>query len=423
MATDKSASPAVQLPWAGKMVRPAEADEELTYLWHLAADNMRISQNMNVRTSVLNLVICVSDNKSARQASALLRDLSNTHIARVILVILDERGDLPDEVATWVTLRSFPVVSDIMRHHFEQITVRLSGSALASTPHIVQSLLKPDLPVYLWWAGDYPKNVDLFRQLVANSDRTIVDSSDFFKPAPSIRSLSTLLQEITEGAVSDLNWSRATPWCEMVAQFFDVADYRPYLVNITRIEIEHAVAPTKEAGSTEVGTLAPPVNPLRALFLAAWLKTRLGWQISDNQADNQVDDATGTYSWHMTARTPSQALTGPLTTSQTGGTDMVKEIDIIVRPRPQAELRAGNICLIRLHGFLGGHQVTFSLDRDSDDDHVVTTVDFPGATRPPRTVSMGSTQREIDLLSRELGIMGRDHLYEETLHEVFSLLS
>src|SRR5947207_13177482 len=111
MATNK---PSKNLPWAGKTVQPDKVEQELMSLWHLAADNMRISQNMNVRTSVLNLVICALDIVSAYKTSVLLRDLPNTHIARVTLVILDTRSNLPAEVTTWVTLRSFPVISDIM---------------------------------------------------------------------------------------------------------------------------------------------------------------------------------------------------------------------------------------------------------------------------------------------------------------------
>src|SRR5262244_3372169 len=102
MATDKIAKPSNNLPWAGKTVRPGQVDQELMSLWHLAADNMRISQNMNVRTSVLNFVICALGTESARHASALLRDLSSTHIARVTLVILDTRSGLPSDVSIWV---------------------------------------------------------------------------------------------------------------------------------------------------------------------------------------------------------------------------------------------------------------------------------------------------------------------------------
>src|SRR5215470_18116956 len=102
MVTNKFAKPGRNLPWAGKLVRPDQVEQELMSLWYLAADNMRISQNMNVSTSVLNFVICALGIESAREASTRLRNLSSTHIARVTLVILDTRSELSSDVSTWI---------------------------------------------------------------------------------------------------------------------------------------------------------------------------------------------------------------------------------------------------------------------------------------------------------------------------------
>ncbi len=89
MTNGTPGSPGIRLPWAGKPVRIDSLDEELAVLWKISADNMRSGQNTNVRMSVLNLVICAPDIESAKRASALLRELSNTHIARVSVLILD----------------------------------------------------------------------------------------------------------------------------------------------------------------------------------------------------------------------------------------------------------------------------------------------------------------------------------------------
>src|SRR5262249_21145150 len=157
----------------------------------------------------------------------------------VVLAILDTRDNLPSGATTWVTLRSFPVISDIMRHHFEQVTVLLSGAATQSAPTIIQPLLKPDLPTYLWWVSDLPSTCEIFQRLITISNRVIVDSTTFSLPEERIRTLSSVLQASPNCALSDFNWSRIAPWRELVAQFFDVAEYRPYMVNIEKIEIEH----------------------------------------------------------------------------------------------------------------------------------------------------------------------------------------
>lgn len=418
MAMDNSAITKPHLPWAGKKVSQECVEEELSTLWHLAADNMRISQNMNVRASVLNFVICAQDEKSAYKASMLLRDLSSTHIARVTLLILDPRNDSPDGVSTWITLRSFPIVSDVMRHHFEQVSVTIHGKAVQYVDSIVQTLLKPDLPVYLWWLNDLPEKQEIFRRLIKISTRVLIDSSHFSHPEEQIRAVSTILQETaTQSALSDLNWGRVTAWRELIAQFFDVADYRPYLMGIDTITIEHAVAPANQ-------TQATPPNPISALLLAAWLKTRLGWQLSDNPSDNHHDTQTSSYGWHMHARDMTKVVTQPIQGSANGNhiSTPLHGIAISIQPREVSDSLPGTICLVRLAGSTHGKHATFTIERCDDDDHVLTSVVLPESTRPPRTVSIAATHKESDLLHSELEITGRDYLYEEALHEVFALL-
>lgn len=419
MATDQSALPGKNLPWAGKQVRPERVEDELTSFWHLAADNMRISQNMNVRTSVLNFVICALDEKSAYQVSSLLRDLSSTLIARVTLLILDQHSG-NNEISTWVTLRSFSVISDVMRHHFEQVTVRLSGNAVRAAATIIQPLLKPDLPIYLWWTDDLPDDYAIFQNLINASDRAIIDSSDFRTPTESVQALPRLLRDVPECGLSDFNWSRITPWRELVAQFSDVAQYRPYLVNVNRIEIEHAVASDTELAQNGAGKMN--VNPVRALFLAAWMKTRLGWQTTD-ETNKQVDIQAGQYSWHLTRRVPTSALTGPLANAAGKIDRPTQSLDLTIRPRLQSTLRPGNICLVRATGMFQGKEAVFTINRDDDDVYVTTSVAIPGYTTPSRMVSIAATQKESDLLTHELEILGHDQLYEQVIHEVFALLS
>jgi len=422
MVNDSSNMTGPRLPWAGKLVRTEHVEDELSHLWRMSSDNVRTSQNVNVRTSVLNLIVCVPDIEAAQRASTLIRDLSSTHIARVTILILDNTA--PNMIATWITTRSFPVVSDVTRHTFEQITLMVNGSAVRSIEHIVRPLVKPDLPVYLWWLNDPPHDPALFDAVSKLSDRIVVDSSSFFTPEESIHTLSALVQEFPEGNVSDLNWGRITPWRELVAQFFDVAEYRPYLPGINTIEIEHAVEPLAELTYTEQGDVSP--NPNCALLFAAWLKTRLGWHYSSTSPHTQDkhNSAIGAHLWHM------QLPTGSLTT-QSGNTNGSKQtsagsrsqVSLHVRPRVRSDMRPGSLCLVRMTGAIGNKHVIFTINREEDPNHVLTSVALGQETRPQRTVSMAATHKVSALLHDELEIISRDRLYEETLQEVHELLS
>ena len=85
MANNTAGSLPVHLPWAGTHVLLGEVDTKLASFWKMSADNLRIGANLNVRTSVLNLVICTPDIESALYASKLLRNLSSTHLARATI--------------------------------------------------------------------------------------------------------------------------------------------------------------------------------------------------------------------------------------------------------------------------------------------------------------------------------------------------
>ena len=410
-----------RIPWAGKSVNLENVEEELSLLWKISADNMRTGQNTQVRTSILNLVICAPDLESAQNASRLLRDLSSTHLARVTIIILDRSDTTSASISTWVTLRCFSVISDLMRHCFEQTTILATGSAVRSIGNIMQPLLKPDLPIYLWWLGEPPGDDPTFLKLVEISNRVIVDSTSFFNPEQDLLTLSLLHQNFPEYALSDLNWGRITPWRELVVQFFDVLEYRQYLSGITSIEIEHAAAPFASPTRTELGDVSP--NPACALLLAGWLKARLNWSLVADSIENVRDTPSGTYHWQMAPATVPQTTRALGSTRiKTGKLAVTHHANIDIRPQIRSNMRPGSICLVRLTSHIEGKQATFTIDREGDPNLVLTSVLLPQETRPDRTVILAAAHKESELLHDELEILGHDYLFEQTLEEMAELL-
>ena len=418
MTNETLNDPGIHLPWAGKIVRMEEVEDVLSSLWRMSADNLRIGANLSVRTSVLNLIICAPDVETAQRVSIILRKLSSTHLSRVVILILDSSENRPNAITAWVTLRCFSVISDLMRHCFEQTTMLASGSSIRFVANIIQPLLKPDLPVYLWWLGDPPdQNDPTFAGLVDLSNRIIVDSTSFFSPEQDIRTLAALFQASPESALSDLNWGRLTPWRQLTIQFFDVPEYRPYLAGVDSIEIEHAVAPLAVPTRTEQGDVSP--NPTRALLLAGWLKARLGWTMVSKE---YLDTASGTYHWIM-ERTANLRTTRSLTPIRSKTGKLGNTASISIRPRVQTEMRPGSICLVRLVSKMENKQATFTISREDDLNNVLTSVELSHETRPKRAVSLAAENNEGELLRDELEILGHDYLFEQTLLEVAEMLS
>ncbi len=420
MTNDTAYDPGIHLPWAGKTVHMQEIEDVLASLWKRSADNVRVGANARVRTSVLNLVICTPDIETAQRASKILRELSSIHLARVTILILDSREDAPPAINAWVTLRCFSMISDLMRHCFEQTTILASGSAVRSIANIVQPLLKPDLPVYLWWLGDPPDRDDLtFIGLVDLSSRMIVDSTSFFNPEQDIGILSTLFDTTPECALSDLNWGRITPWRQLISQFFDVPEYRSYLAGVTSIEIEHAVAPLATQMRTELGDVSP--NPARALLLAGWLKERLGWSLAEDISNNDCDTDSGTYYWSMVrlAHARSTRSLTPTRVKTTPG----NIASISIRPRVNAEMRPGSICFVRLMSNLENKQATFTISLDDEMKLFKTSIELSHETLSRHSVSLAAVHNESELLHDELEILGHDYHFEQTLKEVTEMLA
>src|SRR5438045_8033385 len=112
MVESHSLNPSI--PMAGKSVNLENFEDELSHLWKISADNMRTGQNTQVRTSILNLVICAPDLESAQNASRLLRDLSSTHLARVTIIIIDRTDTTSAYISTYVTIRFLSLFSDLV---------------------------------------------------------------------------------------------------------------------------------------------------------------------------------------------------------------------------------------------------------------------------------------------------------------------
>ena len=420
MTNDTAYDPGVHLPWAGKTVRMEEIEDVLASLWKISVDNLRTGANVRVRTSVLNLVICTPDIETAQQASRILRQLTSTHLARVTILILDRDENAPAAIKAWVTLRCFSMISDLMRHCFEQTTILASGSAVRSIANIIEPLLKPDLPVYMWWLGDPPgQNDPTFNVLVELSNRMIVDSTGFYSPEQDICTLTALIDTAPGCALSDLNWGRITPWRQLLSQFFDVPEYRSYLSGITSIEIEHSVVPLSFQTRTELGDVSP--NPARALLLAGWLKNRLGWSLAEDATYNDFDTESGTYVWSL-ARLANTRTTRSLTPTRVKSTSG-NVASISIRPQVNVELRPGSICLVRLISNLENKQATFTISLDNEMKLFKTSVELSHETSSRRSVSLAAVHNESELLHDELEILGHDYYFEQTLQEVTGMLA
>ncbi|MEM8605272.1 MAG: glucose-6-phosphate dehydrogenase assembly protein OpcA, partial [Cyanobacteria bacterium P01_H01_bin.121] len=141
----------------------------------------------------------------------------------------------------------------------EYITLRGAKEQLQHLGDLVQSLLIPGLPQFVWWKATPNPEQPLFKALAQACTCMIFDSCYFGDPEAEFLRLQDLIDHNTY--VADLNWHRLAAWQELTAAAFDPPERRAALVEIDRVTIDY------EKG-----------NPAQALLFLGWLASRLAWQ-------------------------------------------------------------------------------------------------------------------------------------------------
>jgi len=178
-------------------------------------------------------------------------------------------------------------------------------------------------------------------------------------------------------AISDLNWARLTTWRALLAGFYDVAGYRPYLDRLDQIVIEYAPLP----GRSEA--IAP-----RALLLGGWLASRLGWQLK-TAAQPQGKQAV----FELTASGRATA------------------VEFV--PTENREIEPGHLAKIGLH-VTTADSASFTVRKSSDGYRLETEVVLAAERRAGRVLSY-ERRSESGLIANELEILGHDRVYEQAV--------
>ncbi|WP_204103399.1 MULTISPECIES: glucose-6-phosphate dehydrogenase assembly protein OpcA [Spirulina sp. CCY15215] len=141
----------------------------------------------------------------------------------------------------------------------EYITLSGTADALERISGVIEALLIPDLPKFLWWKATPRPRFPLFNRLADICDNVIVDSSTFSRPEKDMNHVGNLIKK--DVAIADLNWRRISAWQELSAEAFDPPERRADIWEIDRVVVDY------EKG-----------NPSQALLYLGWLASRLQWQ-------------------------------------------------------------------------------------------------------------------------------------------------
>ncbi|MBV9128082.1 MAG: glucose-6-phosphate dehydrogenase assembly protein OpcA [Verrucomicrobia bacterium] len=350
----------------GIPVEIGKIQKELKKLW-------QNSDHVATRASRLNLVVYSAAAHSIRANTALVAEIARQHALRAIL-IANKPAHPGEGVRAWVNAHCQLSKTGAKQRCSEQIAFQFQGKAadFSLIPNVVFGHLDSDLPLYLWWQGDFPQPAP-GEQLLAWVDRLLFDSADW----SDARAQFAVLREICAAnprlktALGDLDWTRLITWRSAIAQFFDLPG-RHDLAELDRVEITHA-----------------PTGRLTALLLLGWLALRLGWQ-AEAAADGSL-------------------------VCKSGAGAGARSIAVTLREGAAA----GSIQKLTL-GTTGGAQ--FCINRGETSDFFNTRAQLAPNEREHFQVLRAGSEKLADLVSEELTHSGNHRVYLRVLDVVERLL-
>jgi glucose-6-phosphate dehydrogenase assembly protein OpcA len=372
--------------WGARADRVSDLERELTRLRRVQSAHARELVRPIARASVLNLIVFADREEHARRAARSISDLALRHPSRAIVVVADrgQRETIERHIEMHCQL---PIPDGARQVCYEQILIRAHGDVDDRLASAVIPLLVPDLPVFLWWTGTPPLGARSFTDLLRLTNRLIVDSADFARPEVTLPIIARISAEAHgRFGLTDLNWTRLTPWREIATAFFDVPAWRPFLDGITGVRVGFAVDMDGR-----------DIHPSQALLLVGWLASHLGWRPLETLA-------------------PSEAGGLLFAVARPDGA----RIMIRIRPRFERGLEEGDISGIRVQASAGRQQAEFVVKRQPDPRHQTATVFLDGERRWERTMPLPSPAI-VELIGEELAILGGDRTYEAALGALVEL--
>jgi glucose-6-phosphate dehydrogenase assembly protein OpcA len=216
------------------------------------------------------------------------------------------------------------------------------------------------------------------------ADRLVIDSASFDRPHEDLRQLAGLLAG-GRLRLSDLNWGRLTSWRELVAGFWDVADYRDSLKRIEKIVIEY------DPPDRSHEEMAP-----KALLALGWITASLGWEVSDGGAT--FDDGRARF------------------ILKEGG----REIEAVLAATDDVAGRDGWLTSLTISTTAGDE---FFVELLLEEGRLRTGARLRGAGHACERVLGYEARTEGERLSAELDILSRDEVYESAVAAAARLLA
>ena len=351
-------------------------ERALAELWQETAGGDSVdTEEAILRARAANLMVVVTSDKELTKSQETIRDLASIHPCRALVMLADRQG-ADSDIEMFVSAACQKERRETkVELSCEEITLVAHGQFTSELPSASLPLLVPDLPIFLWWQDLQQLDDDCFLPLSYASDRLVIDSVDLATLNLQLNKVEQLFarQGSEAIAVSDINWARLTSWRALLANFYDVQEYRAALDELEQVTIEYA-AP--EGNAHGIAT--------QALLIAGWLASRLDWSI-----ERQTHDQNQTV----------------LFARRRNGRAVNLELVRVERPM----MRPGRLARVELQS--AHNNASFVVQRAENGLHLETQAMVEGRPCPGRTLPVRN-RSTAELLAREMEILAKDTTYE-----------
>ena len=370
---------------------------KLAELWKQTSGGVDAEADLAVlRARVANLLVYAANESSLKEVNEIVAELTAIHPSRVLLLLGENQAPDRDIEMSVETFCQTDNRTGATRLCCEEIALKAAGNFVSELPSAALPLAVPDLTTFLWWRAALvsPQASDrVFDALLRASDRLIVDSAEFVDPQSDLLALTNLFhrQDYTHVGISDLNWARLTSWRALLAGFYDVPAYRPFLDGIHRVRIDYI------AHEVRAAAVAP-----QALLIAGWLATRLGWSLSEDQPPAANDQIS-----------IFKLTSDPVSRGRTEQSLPEHYIQLELNRVERAEGKAGRLVLVELQSNTS-QPASFTVSRSADNLHLSTEARVNAEVQRGRVVPVRN-RTAAQLLGREMEILCNDQIYQEAL--------
>jgi glucose-6-phosphate dehydrogenase assembly protein OpcA len=223
--------------------------KELKKLWESASGSM-------TRASLINFAVFFRGTAGFPGNIALMNDFTRQHACRALL-LCHEPSSPEEKVSAWINAHCHLSKAGAKQVCCEQVALLFEGRTAGRIPSTLFANLDSDLPLYLWWQGEFPDPID--ETLWSRVDRLIFDSQTWEHPREQFQRLRDSLERAQTGIIlCDLNWARTLHLRQALAQMFDHPENLSVLQQLRTVKIAHALE-----------------NRSTALLLVSWLGAQL----------------------------------------------------------------------------------------------------------------------------------------------------